>query len=77
MLGGKPRLYHCWLYEEIPKLIFWSSCASAPNWDPLWQNTLDMLGLDMSMGMGLPLGTSTIVEGRVTTAPDSGAFGFL
>ncbi|WVQ91202.1 hypothetical protein IAS59_004999 [Cryptococcus gattii] len=51
--------------------------GSAPNWDPLWQNTLDMLGLDMSMGMGLPLGTSTIVEGRVTTAPDSGAFGFL
>lgn len=36
-----------------------------------------MLGLDMSMGMGLPLGTSTIVEGGVTTAPDSGAFGFL
>lgn len=35
-----------------------------------------MLGLDMSMGMGLPLGTSTIVEG-VTTAPDPGAFGFL
>ncbi|KIR56794.1 hypothetical protein I315_00982 [Cryptococcus gattii Ru294] len=51
--------------------------GSAPNWDPLWQNTLDMLGLDMSMGMGLPLGTSTIVEGGVTTAPDSGAFGFL
>nr|KIR88089.1 hypothetical protein I308_01140 [Cryptococcus tetragattii IND107] len=50
--------------------------GSAPNWDPLWQNTLDMLGLDMSMGMSLPLGTSTIVEG-VTTAPDSGAFGFL
>nr|KIR45380.1 hypothetical protein I312_05428 [Cryptococcus bacillisporus CA1280] len=51
--------------------------GSAPNWDPLWQNTLDMLGLDMSMGMGLPLGTGTIVEGGVTTAPDSGAFGFL
>ncbi|KIR59383.1 hypothetical protein I314_04907 [Cryptococcus bacillisporus CA1873] len=51
--------------------------GSAPNWDPLWQNTLDMLGLDMSMGMGLPLGTGTILEGGVTTAPDSGAFGFL
>lgn len=36
-----------------------------------------MLGLDMSMGMGLPLGTGTIEEGGVTTAPDSGAFGFL
>lgn len=58
--------------------MFWSSsCASAPNWDPLWQNTLDMLGLDMNMGMGLPLGSGTIVEGGVTTAPDSGALGFL
>ncbi|OXG14905.1 hypothetical protein C361_05613 [Cryptococcus neoformans Tu259-1] len=51
--------------------------GSAPNWDPLWQNTLDMLGLDMSMGIGLPWGTGAIEEGGVNTGTNSGAFGFL
>lgn len=52
------------------------SFTSAPNWDPLWQNTLDMLGLDMSMGIGLPWGTGTTEEAG-NTATNSGAFGFL
>lgn len=51
--------------------------GSAPNWDPLWQNTLDMLGLDTSMGLGLPLGMGMIEEGGVNAATSSGAFGFL
>lgn len=77
-LGGKSSPYHrCLSARKMSKLTPCSSFTSAPNWDPLWQNTLDMLGLDTSMGLGLPLGMGMIEEGGVNAATSSGAFGFL
>ncbi|WVQ83937.1 hypothetical protein IAT38_006081 [Cryptococcus sp. DSM 104549] len=45
------------------------------DWDPLWQNTLDMLGFDLSMGSSLPMGLGT-VEGAQAAAADIGALNF-